>query len=183
MMVWSKHPHAPYYLFALSFMESSFFPIPPDVMLAPMVLAKPQKGWQFAALTILGSVLGGILGYAIGRLFFEIAHPYIIQFGYEPTYLQIVSWFNVWGVGLLFIAGFIPIPYKLFTIASGVLHMPLLLFILGSCVARSCRFSLVTALMLWGGERMERILHRYVDRIGWIAVTVLVIGCCAWQLN
>lgn len=180
MMSWAQHRHAPYYLFGLSFAESSFFPIPPDVMLAPMALAKPQQAWNYATLTTIASVLGGVFGYLIGALAFNLIHPYIIQFGYEANYQQIQVWFNEWGFWLMFFAGFAPIPYKLFTVAAGAMHIALLPFILGSIVGRGGRFFLVTGVMLWGGARMEKIVARYIEIIGWLVVILLLFVYWFW---
>jgi membrane protein YqaA with SNARE-associated domain len=176
MMLWSRHRHAPYYLFGLSFAESSVFPIPPDVMLAPMALARPERAWSYALLTTLSSVLGGIFGYCIGMFFFSFVHPYIIQFGYEPMYQQIDLWFKAWGFWIIFIAGFAPIPYKLFTIAAGAMGMPLLPFIIASCIGRGGRFYLVSGLMKWGGPKMEKVLKTYIDRLGWGLLIILVLA-------
>lgn len=180
MMDWARHQHAPYYLYILSFAESSFFPIPPDVMLAPMALAKPERAWRYATYTTIASVLGGVFGYLIGALAFTLIHPYIIKFGYEANYEHIQQWFNVWGFWLMFFAGFAPIPYKLFTIAAGAMHIALLPFILGSAVGRGGRFFLVTWVMLWGGERMEKMVARYIERIGWIVVILLLFVYWFW---
>lgn len=166
-LVWAKHKHAPSYLFALSFAESSFFPIPPDVMLAPMVLAWPRCALQYALLTTLASVLGGLFGYWIGIVAFDWVHPYIIHFGYEDAYQKIEHGFKVWDFWILFLAGFTPLPYKLFTIAAGALHVALLPFILGSLVGRGGRFFLVAFLIRWGGLHIDKLLRRYVDRIAW----------------
>jgi membrane protein YqaA with SNARE-associated domain len=180
MMDWARHQYAPYYLYVLSFAESSFFPVPPDVMLMPMALAKPDRAWIYAAYTTIASVLGGVFGYFIGALAFKLIHPYIIQLGYEGSYEQIQRWFNVWGFWLMFFAGFAPIPYKLFTIAAGAMHIALLPFILGSAVGRGGRFFLVTGVMLWGGERMEQLVARYIERIGWIVVILLLFVYWFW---
>jgi len=180
MMDWARHRHAPYYLYILSFAESSFFPIPPDVMLAPMALAKPQRAWSYATFTTIASVLGGVLGYLIGMLAFSLVHPYIIKMGYEANYEQIQQWFDVWGFWLMFFAGFAPIPYKLFTIAAGAAHIALLPFILGSAIGRGGRFFLVTWVMLWGGERMEKTVARYIERIGWFVVILLLFVYWFW---
>lgn len=175
-MQWSRHPHAPRYLAGLSFAESSFFPIPPDVMLAPMTLANPARAWYFAALTTVASVLGGLLGYAIGVFFFDLLEPYLHDLGYWDRYLQAKAWFDEWGFWAIFLAGFSPIPYKIFTITAGVISMPLLPFTLASLIGRGTRFFLVAALMAWGGERMEAALHRYIDRIGWALVVVFLVA-------
>ena len=105
-MRWAVHRHAQWYLAGLSFAESSFFPIPPDVMLAPMALANTKKAWRFAMITTVFSVLGGMAGYAIGMFAFEMVKPWIEAAGYMPKYEMAVTWFNEWGVWVVFIAGF-----------------------------------------------------------------------------
>lgn len=174
-MQWARHPRAPYYLAGLSFAESSFFPIPPDVMLAPMSLARPKRAWVYAGLTTAASVVGGLAGYLIGWLAFEFIEPALHRAGYWEGYLAARAWFDAWGFWAIFVAGFSPIPYKLFTIAAGVIGMPLLPFVLASSIGRGGRFFLVAGLMAWGGERMEQALHRYVDRIGWATVAALIV--------
>jgi membrane protein YqaA with SNARE-associated domain len=175
VMVWSQHRHAPRYLAALSFSESSFFPIPPDVMLLPMALARPQRAWRLAALTTAASVLGGMLGYLIGMFAFELVEPLMQRLGYFPRYLQAKDWFAAWGFWAVFLAGFSPIPYKLFTIAAGVIAMPLIPFLLASLFGRGARFFLVAALMVWGGEGMQSRLRQYIDRVGWIMVLLVIL--------
>ena len=174
-MGWSRHPRAPWFLGGLSFAESSFFPIPPDVMLAPMSLARPEKAWHFALLTTLASVIGGVAGYFIGVFFFDLIEPLLHEYGYWDRYLHARAWFEEWGFWAIFIAGFSPIPYKVFTIAAGAMSMAFLPFVLASIIGRGARFFLVAGLMRWGGESMERTLREYIDRIGW----VLVIGVIA----
>jgi membrane protein YqaA with SNARE-associated domain len=173
-MRWARHPRAPWYLGGLSFAESSFFPIPPDVMLAPMSLANPRRAWWFALLTTLTSVAGGLLGYLIGAYAFELIEPLIRDSGYWPKYLSAQAWFAEWGFWAIFVAGFSPIPYKVFTIAAGVAAMALLPFALASLIGRGARFFLVAGLMAWGGEKMEAGLRRHVDRLGWLTVAVVV---------
>lgn len=175
-MNWSRHPHAPWYLGGMSFMESSFFPVPPDVMLAPMCLANPRRAWWFALITTLTSVAGGLFGYLIGYFVLDAILPWLQDSRYWPAYQTAVSWFKEWGVWAVFVAGFSPIPYKVFTIAAGALAMPLLPFVIASAVGRGLRFFLVAGLMAWGGERMEAALHRYVDRLGWATVAVVAIA-------
>ncbi len=173
-MRWARHPRAPWYLGGLSFAESSFFPIPPDVMLAPMSLANPRRAWWFALLTTLTSVAGGLLGYLIGAYAFELIEPLIRDSGYWPKYLSAQAWFAEWGFWAIFVAGFSPIPYKVFTIAAGVAAMALLPFALASLIGRGARFFLVAGLMAWGGAKMEAGLRRHVDRLGWLTVAVVV---------
>jgi len=171
---WSAHPHAARYLAALSFAESSFFPIPPDVMLAPMTLARPERGWRLALLTTLASVLGGAAGYAIGWLALAWIEPLLVSAGYWDAYLQATHWFETWGVLAVFVAGFSPIPYKVFTISAGALHMFMPLFLLASFFGRGARFFLVAGLLLWGGEAMERRLRANIDAVGWSCVGLAV---------
>ncbi len=178
-MKWARHPHAPRYLFGMSFAESSFFPVPPDVMLAPMSLATPQRAWYFALLTTIASVAGGLFGYLIGYFAIDLILPWLAESRYWSAYRQAVDWFGLWGFWAVFVAGFSPIPYKVFTIAAGALSMALLPFVLASLIGRGLRFFLVAGLMAWGGERMEGLLHRHVDRLGWASVALLALWL-AW---
>ncbi len=172
---WAAHPHAERYLVVLSFAESSFFPIPPDVLLAPMTLAEPAKGWRLATVTTIASVLGGLAGYAIGWLALDAIEPLLRSLGYWDGYLRATEWFVAWGFLAVLAAGFSPIPYKVFTIAAGALHMLLPVFVLASLVGRGGRFFLVAGLLRWGGEPMERKLRQHVDLIGWISIALLVL--------
>ncbi len=175
VILWAGHRKAPWYLGGLSFAESSFFPIPPDVMLAPMVLARPARAWSLAALTTAASVAGGVFGYLIGWLAFDLVEPLLHRSGHWDTYLRARDWFERWGVWVVFIAGFSPIPYKVFTITAGALSMALFPFILASLIGRGARFFLVAALIRWGGARYEPLLRRYIDWLGWGAVLALVL--------
>lgn len=169
-MNWSRHKYAPFYLCLLSFAESSFFPIPPDFMLAPMVLAKPERAWWYAFITTCSSVLGALLGYVIGIFFLSLIYPVIVHFGYAATYHQIGIWFEKWNFWVMIFAGFAIIPYKLFTIAAGAMHISLLPFLIGSVIGRGGRFYLVTGILVWKGAVMEQLLLRYMEKIGWIVV-------------
>jgi membrane protein YqaA with SNARE-associated domain len=172
----ARHEYATRYLAGLSFAESSFFPIPPDVMLAPMSMARPERAMSFAAITTLASVIGGLFGYLIGYFAFELVEPWIHKAGYWEKYLQARGWFDVWGFWAILIAGFSPIPYKVFTIAAGTLSMNLPLFIAGSFIGRGGRFFLVAGLLAWGGQRMESTLRTYVERIGWVLVLLAIVA-------
>jgi len=174
-MHWARHPKAPWFLGGLSFAESSFFPVPPDVMLAPMSLAKPNKAWYYASLTTITSVLGGILGYFIGVFAFDVIEPILHNYGYYDRYELAKNWFETWGFWAIFLAGFSPIPYKVFTIASGVVGMAFLPFVIASFIGRGLRFFMVAGLMAWGGEPMEKKLHKYMDIIGWTLVGLLIV--------
>lgn len=181
-MVWSRHPHAVWYLGGLSFAESSFFPLPPDVILAPMSMARPHKAMWFALWTTVASTLGGILGYLIGSFAFDLIQPWLIELDYMQQYQTIELWFEEWGVWAVFLAGFSPIPYKLFTISAGVMHMAIAPFILASLVGRGARFFLVAGLVAWGGERLESTLRLHVERIGWAVTGLLIIVLVAIKL-
>ena len=172
---WARHPHAERYLGALSFAESSFFPIPPDVMLAPMCLADRSRAWRFATVTTITSLLGGIAGYAIGYFLFEAVEPWLHDMGYWDAYLTGKEWFDRYGVWAVFVAGFSPIPYKIFTITAGVAVLNFPGFVIASLVGRGARFFLVAGLFVAGGERMEALIPRYVERIGWAVVVVAVL--------
>jgi membrane protein YqaA with SNARE-associated domain len=176
VLILSRHPKAPWFLGGLSFAESSFFPIPPDVMLMPMVMAQPDKAWRLAAITTIASVAGGLAGFMIGVWFIDAIIPLLHDYGYWGAYTRAQAWFAEWGFWAVLAAGFSPIPYKVFTIAAGAMSMALLPFALASLVGRASRFFLVAALLYWGGERFEATMRRYVDIIGWVVVALLVVG-------
>jgi membrane protein YqaA with SNARE-associated domain len=172
---WARHQHAQYYLAILSFAESSFFPIPPDTMLAPMVLARPERAVRYALITTISSVIGGLFGYALGYFAMELIEPLLHQFGYWEKYLTARSWFKDWGIWVVFLAGFSPIPYKLFTICAGAMSMVLAPFVLASVVGRGARFFMVALLIKMGGERFEKLLRRNIDMIGWVLVALCAV--------
>jgi len=173
VLTWAAHPRATRYLAALSFAESSFFPIPPDVMLAPMVLAQRHRAWVLATVTTIWSVLGGVAGYLIGMFLFNVVAAPLIQFyEAEATFEAARAQFQAHGVWIVFLAGFTPIPYKLFTISAGLASMSLLPFVAASLVGRGARFFLVAGLIYAGGERFESQLRRYADVIGWTVLAL-----------
>ncbi|MBU2977524.1 YqaA family protein [Alteromonas sp. C1M14] len=174
---WAKHRHAGRYLVGLSFAESMFFPIPPDVMLAPMSMSQPHRAWRYAALTTLASVLGGIGGYVLGYFAFDVwLEPIILSAGYGEKLDTTMSWFEQYGIWVVFLAGFSPIPYKIFTISAGILSMAFAPFIIASAIGRGARFFLVAGLMRWGGAAMEAKLRDYVEILGWATVVIAVIA-------
>lgn len=176
VLQWARHPHAERYLAGLSFAESSFFPIPPDVMLAPMCLADRRKAWRLATITTVTSLLGGVAGYAIGYFMIEMIAAWLSTTHYWPAYLTAREWFDRWGVWAVFVAGFSPIPYKIFTIAAGATMLNLPGFIIASLIGRGARFYLVAGLIVAGGERMAAVLPRYVERIGWAVVVIALLA-------
>ncbi|MGB2741020.1 MAG: YqaA family protein [Cognaticolwellia sp.] len=174
---WAEHKFAPRILALLTFAESVFFPIPPDVLLAPMVLAKPERAWRLASLTTVASVIGGIVGYGLGYLMFEPwIQPLITEFGYQARFDKAMLWFSEWGVWVVFIAGFSPIPYKLFTLSAGFLQMAFLPFLLASAIGRGMRFFIVAGVIRWGGAPMEQKIRQWVDVLGWLIVAIIVIA-------
>jgi len=172
---WSRHRYAERYLGALSFAESSFFPVPVDVMLAPMCLADRKKAWRFATIATVFSVLGGVAGYAIGVVGFEMLEPWLAESHYWAAYETSREWFDRYGVWVIFVAGFSPIPYKVFTIAAGVAALNLPLFVIASIIGRGARFFLVSSLIVWGGDRLETTLQEHVERIGWVVVALVAV--------
>ncbi len=180
---WARHRRAPAYLCGLSFAEATFFPVPPDVMLIPMVLGRRERGLEYAALCTAASVVGGMFGYLIGAFAFHWLEPWLHRIGYWEAFEAARASFERWGFWFILAAGFSPIPYKIFTIAAGVMGMPLLPFLAGSVIGRGGRFFLVAGLITAGGERMAAAVRRYVEWLGWfvvLAVAVLV-GWLAWR--
>ena len=183
VMRFSRRSDAPVYLSILSFLESFILPFPPpDVMLAPMSLATPERAMRFALLTLVFSVLGGLVGYLIGAFLFDLAEPYIVEWGYQARFDTAIGWFNQWGFWAVLVAGFSPVPYKVFTIAAGVLSLALLPFILASVIGRGLRFYLVAWCLAKFGPYIEAKLIRYVERIGWAIVALLVLAILIYSL-
>jgi membrane protein YqaA with SNARE-associated domain len=180
-MMWSAgHQKAPHALFWVAFAESSIFPIPPDIMLIPMVLARRLKAWTYASICTAGSVIGGIAGYAIGYFLLEyIGQPILAFYGYAGRFDEFARLFNEYGVLILIIKGMTPFPYKVLTILAGATHMPLLPFILASVVARAMRFYLVAGLLYWFGEPIREFIEKRLSLLTTAFVILLVGGFAA----
>jgi membrane protein YqaA with SNARE-associated domain len=176
---WAKHKHAQTILFFLSFVEAIFFPVMPELMLGPMCLAKPKQGFRFATISLLGSMLGMFVGYAIGHFALDLAMPFIEKMGYADKFEGIKQQAISNGFWLLLIAGFTPVPFKIFTLASGAVGMPLLPFFFGALIGRGKRVYLVAAAIFWGGEAAEAKLRKHIEPIGWAALLLLV-GLIIW---
>lgn len=174
---------APWLLGLLSFAESSFFPIPPDVMLAPMVMADRARAWQFALIATGASVLGGLFGYIIGLFFIQALLPWLQEFGYYDNYRTARQWFTEYGFWTVFLAGFSPIPYKVFTIAAGAVAMPFAPYVAASFLGRGARLFIVAGLVRWLGPVFEQHLLKYIDWIGWGIVVVIVAAVVVSQLH
>lgn len=176
MLAWSSHRHARYYLAGVSFAESSFFPIPPDVMLISMGLAKPTRAWHYAFIATLFSVIGGCFGYTLGFFGMVFIEPYIQASSYALSYEHVRLWFDQWGLWIILLAGFSPIPYKLFTVTAGMMHMLFIPFVMASILGRGLRFFLVSSLLVFFGERLEKHIRRWIDWIGWLLVLAVIAG-------
>lgn len=179
-IVWARHKHAPALLTFLSFIEAIFFPVPPELMLAPMCVAQPRRGFYFASLSLLGSMVGMFIGYAIGFYAIELAMPFIEKMGYAAQFDSIKQEAAANGFWLLLIAGFTPVPFKIFTLASGAVGMPLLPFFFGGMIGRGKRVFLVAGAIRLGGEKAEATLRRHIEPVGWGAC-VLLVGLIGWM--
>jgi membrane protein YqaA with SNARE-associated domain len=179
----ARHQHAERYLCAVSFADSSFFPITPLVMLIPMALGQPNQAMRFALVTTLASALGGVFGYCIGYFLFETIAPWLQTTHYWQDYLQAKNWVEEWGIWAILIGGFLPIPYKVFTIAAGTLHMMLLPFLLVSTLGRGGRFCLVAFLLKMGGQPLEEKLRKYINKIGWLCIGGLLVAALVFHFS
>ena len=178
-MRWAASKQAPRWLALVSTIESIFFPVPPDFMLIPMSIAKPENWWRYALLCTVTTVIGGLIGYALGYFAIDALQPWIERAGYAPRMAQVNELFALYGFWIVFVAGFTPIPYKVFTIASGAAHLALLPFVLGSVISRGLRFFLVAGLCAWGGPKLAPTIQKYIEAIGWI-MAVLILGVIGW---
>ena len=164
-------------LAAVAFIESSVFPIPPDILLIPMVLAARDRAWRFAAVCTIASVLGGLLGYVIGMFIYESAGlPLLELYGYAEKFDEFSSRYNEWGAWIVFIAGLTPFPYKVITIASGVTELNLVVFTVASVLARGLRFFIVAALLWWLGPPVREIIEKRLGLVTIISCVLLLGG-------
>ena len=176
----AAHKSSKYYLAIVSFIESSFFPIPPDVMVIPMVIAKKNDFIKIFLITTIFSVLGGILGYFIGAFFFDIGMQIMGFYGYEDKVINLknnlikTEGFYAW-LGILFLAGFTPLPYKVFTIASGLIGFNILIFVLISLISRGMRFFLVSFLSYKFGDLFTQFMNKHGSKWFTIIGTLIVI--------
>lgn len=174
------HRHAERWLGGISFMESSFFPIPPDIMLIPICLAKPKRALRYAFICTITSVLGGLLGYAIGYFLFETVGEAILGFyGLDDKFDAFAAEFNEQGWIIVLLAGFTPLPFKVITIAAGATAMPIYILIFASIIARSARFFLIAALLWKFGEPMKHVIDRHFGLLTTLAGGLLVGGFVA----
>ncbi len=173
----AEHPHALWALAVVSFAESSVFPIPPDVLMIPMILARPSRAWAIAGVALVASVLGGLLGYAIGALAYEsIGQPILAAFGKAEAMAAFNTRFNDFGFWAVLTAGVTPFPYKVITIMSGWTAMPLGTFIATSILARSLRFFLVAGLLWKFGAPIRDFIERRLGLLSILFVLLLLGG-------
>lgn len=177
MLAMAANEHAMYFLAAVAFIESSFFPIPPDIMLIPMVLAAPQKAWKIAGVATIASVIGGYFGYGIGVFGYElIAKPILNFYGYMHQFEIFQGYYHKWGAWIVFGAGVTPFPYKVITIASGVVHLNLWVFGITSIAARGLRFFLVAWLLKKYGASMKTFIDKNLGLLSIIFMLLLLGG-------
>lgn len=180
---WSMHPRAEPFLAGLSFIEAIIFPVMPEVMLGPMVLARPDRWFRFATVSLVFSVLGALVGYALGHYAFELARPLLESLGWleridrQVAELREIAAQSPWSAfWLLVLAGFLPIPLKIFTWASGIVGVPLLPYIASMIVGRGKRVYLLAGVIRLAGPRAEAALHRWIEWIGWAVVGALILA-------
>ena len=170
------HKRAEWALGAVSFIESSVFPVPPDVVLIPMVLADRVRAWRYAFICTVTSVLGGILGYLVGAFLYEqIGEPMLMFYGYEAKFGEFQAKYAAWGAWAVFIAGLTPFPYKVITILSGVAALDPVTFVISSVLARGARFYLVAALLWKYGEPIRDFIEKRLQILT-IVFCVLLVG-------
>ncbi len=172
----AERPYAPWALGIVAFAESSFFPVPPDVILVPMSLAKPKRAWLYALICTVGSVAGALLGYALGALLFETVGRWLIQlYGYGARVAELKALFAQWGWAVILLKGLTPIPFKIVTITSGLLAYNLPLFVLLCAITRGARFFLLALLLNTFGETIKGYLERYFG-VFMVVLVLLVLG-------
>ncbi|HZP66182.1 MAG TPA: YqaA family protein [Rudaea sp.] len=176
---WAAHRRAEWYLAGLSFIEAFIFPIAPEIMLAPMTLARPRLWARFATISLSASLLGAFVGYALGHYAFQYMRPLLVDLGWMPKFESLVAqlhtddgWHVFW---LLVLAGFLPIPLKVFTWAAGFVGVPLPAFVAGMLVGRGKRVYLLCGLIRLGGPRAEQALHRWIEWIGWGVLVLMAL--------
>ncbi len=177
---WARHRQAQWILAGMSFIEAIFFPVPPDALLLPMCLARPERAYRYAAITTVTTVAGGVVGFMLGQWALDMVWPWVESLGWTAAFEQSMALFRQWGFWVIFIAGFTPIPYKVFTISAGAAGVGWWPFLLGSIVGRGARFYLEAALIHWLGPRAEAVIHRHVEGLGW-ALSALLAVLLLWQ--
>ena len=182
-MTLADHPQAIYFLAVVSFIEASFFPIPPDVMLIPMVLMNPSRAWFFALIATVFSVLGGVFGYIIGAFAYEqFAQPILYTLGKEAEMANFSQKYNEIGLWAVITAGVSPIPFKVITIMSGATNLNFVVFLGASLVSRGIRFSIVAGLLNFYGHEIKNFIERYLNWVFMLFVILLIFGFIGLKL-
>ena len=182
-MALAGHPQAIFLLGAVSFIEASFFPIPPDVMLIPMVLMNPSRAWLFALVASAFSVLGGVFGYLIGAFSYEhIAEPLLYSLGKEAEMVNFSNKYNEIGFWAVITAGISPIPYKVVTIMSGATNLNFAVFLGASIASRGLRFFVVAGLLHFYGHEIRDFIERYLNWVFMLFVILLIVGFIGFKL-
>ena len=171
----AAHRHAERYLAVVSIIESIFFPVPTALMVAPMAVARPERAVRIALLATVTSVFGGLFGYALGYYAIAAIEPIIESAGYWDKYMTAQEWFGRWGFWAVVVAGFSPIPFKLFTISAGALSMAIPPFLFAALIGRAGHFFLVSLSMAWAGPKLEPVVRKYVEWLGWATVAALAV--------
>ncbi|EHM01369.1 DedA family protein [Acetobacteraceae bacterium AT-5844] len=173
----AAHRRAGLWLAGVSFAESSFFPIPPDAMLVPMCLARPDRAWRYATICTVASVLGGLLGYAIGYYLFEaVAQPILAAYGHAEALQSFREWFARWGAAVILIKGLTPIPFKIVTIGAGAAAFDPFLFLATAAITRGARFFLLAALLLRYGAPIREFIEKRLTLITTVAAVAIIGG-------
>lgn len=173
----AEHPRALWALAAVAFVESSVFPIPPDVLMIPMIVARPSRAFVIAGVALVASVLGGVLGYMIGAFFFDqIGAPVLAFYGKTAGFDAFAARYNEWGAWAVLIAGVTPFPYKVITIVSGVTHLNFGVFMVASIIARGLRFFIVAALLWKFGAPIRDFIERRLGLMFTLFVVILAAG-------
>jgi membrane protein YqaA with SNARE-associated domain len=174
-MKMAAHKNAERYLIGVSIIESIFFPVPTALMVAPMAVAKPERAVRIATIATLTSVFGGLFGYMLGYFAISMVEPILHDVGYWDKYMTAQAWFLEWGFWAVVVAGFTPIPFKLFTISAGALSMSVPLFLLAALIGRAGHFFLVALLMAWAGPKLEPVVRRYIEWLGWATIVLVAV--------
>jgi membrane protein YqaA with SNARE-associated domain len=179
---WAGKPRADVWLGVLSFFEAFIFPVAPEIMLAPMTLARPKRWWYFASISLAGSLVGSVIGYELGHYAFHYLQPFLADIGWSQHLAEMVTKFGAaakrhpWeAFWMLVAAGFLPIPMKVASWACGIVGMPILPYLAGILIGRGKRVFLVAGVIRLGGERAELALHKHIETAGWVIVAIIVV--------
>ena len=175
-MLWAEHPKRERYLVGVSIFESFIFPLPTALLMIPMVIATPDKAIRLATITTIMSVFGAAIGYLLGWGAMSIIEPWITQMGWLPKLESARADFVTYGVLAVGIGAFTPAPFKIFTVTAGMLSMSFIPFLLVSLVGRAAHFYMIALLMAWAGPKMEPVVRKYIEWLGWAIIVLAVVG-------